>query len=415
MKEYKIFLVAIMMMMLATIVSASATTGTETSPTLRFSVATYSPIPAEPGQNVDVWITVQNIGGTDAQNTAIEFVDSSAFSLTSEADRIVTVPVIGSNSDYTVKYTLKVSDSVVDGANDINFKYTMANLPEVTSTAKVSIDVKSAETPIAISDMTIDPSPLTPGGKTTLSLKIKNMAKSSNIRNVDVALQLTPIISGTTVVDLPFVTVNSGNDKSVDRILPGESSDFSFDLAAYPSAVAGIYKLPILVSYYDDTGTKFTSTILAGVEINSKPDILVNIESSDLNKQVKSGSVLFNAVNRGTTGVKLMTFKLLPSSDYTSTSPSSEIYIGKIDSDDFQTAKFNVQTTKSDTVTFKVMITYKDSLNKDYSETRDVVYQLNDAPKTGSSSTFIWLIVIVVVIVGGIVWYRRRKNRSKNK
>jgi LPXTG-motif cell wall-anchored protein len=416
MKAYKIFLVAVMML-LATMVGAFAATGTgtETSPTLRFSVSTYSPIPAEPGKTVDVWISIQNIGGTDALNTKINFVDSSAFSLISEADRVVTVPIIGSNSDYTAKYTLKVSNSVVDGPNDINFEYTIGNQPGVTSTAKVSIDVKSAETPISVSGMTINPSPLSPGGKTTLSLNIRNMAKSSNIRNVAVALQLTPIISGTTVVDLPFVTVNSGNDKSVDRILPGQSADFSFDLAAYPSAVAGLYKLPILISYYDDTGTKFTTTILAGIEVNAKSDILVNVESSDLNKKMKSGNVLFNIVNRGTTGVKLMTLSLEPSADYKTLPPSSEVYIGKIDSDDFQTAKFNVQTTKSDNVTFKIKLTYKDSLNNEYTEIHSVTYQLNEPAKTGSSSSFIWFIVVVVLIVGGIVWYRRNKNKNKNK
>jgi LPXTG-motif cell wall-anchored protein len=209
--------------------------------------------------------------------------------------------------------------------------------------------------------------------------------------------------------------VNSGNEKTIDRILPGESAEFSFDLAAYPSATAAIYKLPILISYYDDTGTKFTSTILVGVEVNSKPDILVNIESSDLNKKVKTGNVLFNVVNKGTTGVKLLTFTLMPSNDYTLLSPSSEVYLGKIDSDDFQTAKLNIQTAKTDTLTFKVKLTYKDSLNKEYTEIRDVTYTLNEQAKTGGSSTFVWFIVIVVLIVGGIVWYRRSRNKNKNR
>jgi len=243
-------------------------------------------------------------------------------------------------------------------------------------------------------------------------MTIENLARSSSIRKVDVVLSLTPIV-GTTVIDLPFVTVNSGNEKSIDRIAPGDSATFSFELATYPSAQAMLYKLPVTINYYDDAGTQYTKELLIGLEVNAKSDLLVNLENAELNTAVQSGSVLFNVINRGTSNVKLMTFSLEPSSDYEIMSPSNEVYLGNIDSDDFQTAKFDVKTTKTDAVTFKVKLTYKDALNNEFVELYDVVYTLREPASTGKSSSFLWIVIVIVVVIVGFVWFKRRKNKNK--
>jgi hypothetical protein len=405
MKKNNLFIAAVLMV-LAIVGFASAQE--VNNPILKISLSTYDPIPAEPGKLVDVWINVQNIGNNDARNVKIEFVESSAFEIISEEDRVIDIPVLGAFKDYTIKYTIKVSENVADGPNNLMIRYAVGS---IVSTSGISIDVKSAETAVSINDISLNPTPVAAGGKTTLSFKVANLAKSSSIRNVDVVVQITTILAGNNVVDLPFVTVNSGNQKSIDRIGPGQSGAFEFDLAVYPEAESRIYKLPVMISYYDDTGRQYNKTILIGAEVNAKPDLLLTLDSADVNTKVKSGDVLFNVINRGTSNVKLMTLTLKESEAYQITSPSNQLYLGNIDSDDFETARFSIKTDSNERIAFNVEMKYKDSLNNEFTEIHTVNYTLNE-PEQQKSGGFIWIILILVAVVVGVVIFRRRNKRK---
>lgn len=399
---------AVLVLMSVMIVSAQESN----NPVIKLGLSTYDPIPAEPGKLVDVWISVQNIGGADARNLQLEFVDSDAFSVVSEEDRVINIPVLGAYKDYTIKYKVKVSESVADGPNDLMIKYSIGST-SIESTTKISLDVKSTETAISIKDIELSPAPVEAGGKTTLSFNVENLAKSSSIRNVDVTVEVVTLISGTTLVDLPFVTVNSGNQKSIDRIGPGQAGEFVFDLAVYPEAESKIYKLPVTVSYYDDTGRQYEKTILVGVEVNAKPDLLVTLDSSDINVNVNTGDVLFNIINRGTSNVKLMTITLKESEQYEVLSPSNQLYLGNIDSDDFETARFNIKSNEKEDVSFEIELKYKDSLNSEFTEIHTVDYHMK-APEKQKKSPFSFVFIVIVILAVGIFWYRRRNKRKHN-
>jgi hypothetical protein len=139
----------------------------------------------------------------------------------------------------------------------------------------------------------------------------------------------------------------------------------------------------------------------------------VTLESADLNSQVNSGDVLFNIINKGTSNLKLMTVTLEDTDQYDVLSPSSQLYLGNIDSDDFDTARFAVKSTAQNEITFKVNLDYKDSLNNEYKETYYVNYKLS-APTAQKKSGLVWFVVIIIVIIVGIVWYRRSRRRKNN-
>ncbi|MGV8161752.1 MAG: COG1361 S-layer family protein [Candidatus Nanoarchaeia archaeon] len=410
MKKINVFLILALIFVLVASVAVNAQVSSGGS-TIEMTLSNYDPIPAEPGKTAEVWIKIQNTGREDANNVRLEFIDTPVFSLISEEDRVLNLGTLGAQSGYIAKYKIKVADSAPEGENEILIKYSSgSNNLEIIG--KIKIDVKSAETPISVNSIEISPAPLSPGGKATLTLKVDNIARSSNIRNVDVKLQITTITSATTIVDLPFVTVNSGNEQTIDRIAPGESAEFKFDIAAYPDAEAKIYKLPVTISYYDDTGREYEKTLLVGVEVNAKPDLLVTLESTDLNTKIKSGDVLFNIINKGTTNVKLMTITLEDSEGYSVLSPSNDLYLGNIDSDDFETARFNVETIGEGELTFVVKLTYKDALNNEFAQNYNVEYILREqaVQKKGS---LMWVLLIIILVVVVVVWVRRR-NRRKN-
>ncbi|PIN79971.1 hypothetical protein COV13_04415 [Candidatus Woesearchaeota archaeon CG10_big_fil_rev_8_21_14_0_10_32_9] len=282
-------------------------------------------------------------------------------------------------------------------------------------TAKLPIDIKSAEAPISVSSVSMTPEVITPGSKAKLTIAVKNLAKSSNVRDVQVSLYLDPIIASTTIVsDIPFITTTS-NKKSLDRITPGQTSEFTFELVAYPEAESKVYKLPVIISYKDDAGNNYSTTYLVGVQVNSKPDLILNIDSSSLNKNVQQGDVIFNIINKGVNNMKLMTITLNAADGYELLDASNIIYIGGVDSDDFQTANFNVKTTETNVVKFNVTLDYRDALNNEFTDNRLVEYVLREPLDGNGGSPLITIIVILVIAAGIFFWVRKRKKNKELK
>jgi len=313
-----------------------------------------------------------------------------------------------------LKFYLFVADNTPEVSNDLILTYNM-NGDSYLYTVKLPIDIKSAEAPISVSSVSMSPEVITPGSKAKLTLAIKNLAKSSNVRDVQVSLYLDPVIASTTIVsDIPFVTTSS-NKKSLDRIMPGQTSEFTFELLAYPEAESKVYKLPVIISYKDDAGNNYSTTYLVGVQINSKPDLLLNIDSSSLNKKVQQGDVVFNIINKGVNNMKLMTITLNAGESYDVLDATNTIYIGKVDSDDFQTAKFNVKTTETENVKFNVTLEYRDALNNEFTDNRVVDYVLREPLDGNGGSPATTIIVLIVIAAGIFFWFRKRKKNKETK
>ncbi len=406
----KIFLVFVLVLLGAFVSSAYASM----SPNINVSLATYSPLPAEPGKPVTVWVNVQNIG-LSASNIVVELEDSPSFTLLNERDRVKEIPVLGSYNDYLIKYELFVAENTPEGSRDLLVNVKMDGASSVLRT-RLPIDIKSAEAPISVSSVSLNPEILVPGKKSKLTVAVRNLAKSTNVRDVQVSLYLDPIIASTTIVaDIPFVTTTS-NRKSTDRIAPGQTSEFSFELLAYPDAESKIYKLPVIISYKDDSGNNYSLTYMVGVQVNSKPELLLNVDSSSISKSLRQGEVVFSVVNKGVNNLKLMSITLNEGEGYEVTDTSNMLYIGKLDSDDFETAKFNVKVSpQTSVVNYNITLDYRDALNNEFSDNRNVEYVLRESVNGNGGNSLITIVVMLVLAAGIFVWFRKRKIKAIKK
>ena len=379
---------------------------------LSAELSTYDPIPAIPGRSVDIWITLQNLGNAEAKDVTVEFVDTSAFTLQSENDRITKISRISSRSDYLLKYKVKVSQNAIDGTNYLTLKYGLNGL---NYEKKIGIDVKSTDAPITISSVKVEPNPIVPGSKSKVTISIKNLASSINVRDLTVSMGLSPVAVSTTVIDLPFVPVGSASRKTIDVVRAGQTSEVSFDIAAYPNAKAQIYKIPVTLSFSDDSGKDYEEIVLIGLEVNSKPDVLVIIENGDITTQTKEGEIIFDITNRGLSDVKLMTATLEDADGFEVLSPSNTLYIGNVDSDDFESASFDIKATKEGNLKLPLKIEFKDSFNNKHTEEFELEYVVRDGDSNkGSSGTIIFVVIIIIIIVGVII-YKRRKKKQKRR
>ena len=252
---------------------------------------------------------------------------------------------------------------------------------------------------------TITPEIISPGEKANVKIDFQNTELSS-LEDVVVKLDL----SNTT---LPFAPIQSGTEQTIKTISPGSSASLNFGLIVFPDAASNVYRVPVQVTYYDSTGTKFTKNEVIGIVVGAKPKYQLDLEESTVYQKGKSGKVVLSLSNIGPTDMKFTSLTLSNSENYDVIS-KSRVYVGNLKPDDFETAEFNIYVKSPGTL--KVNIEYKDTFNNDYSETRELTlpvydnnlinkYGLITTESNGQIVTFILLLFVIVIIIG---WVKTR-------
>jgi len=180
-----------------------------------------------------------------------------------------------------------------------------------------------------------------------------------------------------------------------------------------------IYKIPLEISYREDSETK-TKNSLISITVSSEPIIGVSVEDGLLLKG-QENEIDIKIINKGLSDVKFLEVEI-GSSTYFDRLSQKNIYIGDIDSDDFDSAEFKVFFKENSPTTLKipVSVSYKDALNNKYTEDFDLqvrVYTKKKAIELGLMEQS--YIKLYAGIVGGLfvlyIVYRKLKKRRKKK
>ncbi|MCF7872089.1 COG1361 S-layer family protein [Candidatus Woesearchaeota archaeon] len=403
----------ILMALIVILTLAMATQTNAASPEIELTIQSYSPSPIEPGDSAELWIKAENIGTETAKKLQVEFLDNYPFKLISENDRITTINELEMGRSYILRYKIQIDPGAIQGSNNIQMKYSYDGHQEYSVTKNLPLLIRTTDTPITLSYVKLNDETMHPGEKNTLKIGIKNLAKSSTVRDLSVELILTPVYGSTGILaDIPFTPLNSGSKKTLDKIRAGQTAEFEFQIATYPDAESKLYKVPVQIKYRDEIGTQYNDTILIGLEVNSKPELMITLEDSQINTQNPKGEITIAVTNRGISDLKLMTLTLEESQDYQIISPTNQIYLGNVDSDDFETARFEIKTQGSGTIKLPIQIEYKDSLNKDFKENYEIEYNILE-PNGEQNNTGTIIIVVIILAIIGIIIYKKRKKKRK--
>ena len=253
----------------------------------------------------------------------------------------------------------------------------------------------------------MNPDEIAPGETSMIKLGIENNAQN-DIIDVSVALDLK---------EVPFAPFDSSSEFNIDKIRDGEIEYAEFEIIALNNAASGIYKIPVQISY-EESGTIKTKDSLISISVNSDPLIGVSVEDGLLLKNQKN-DISVRVVNKGLSDVKFLEVEIGSSTSYTLLSQKN-IYIGDLDSDDFDSVDFTIyfKPNTLNTINLPVSITYKDALNEKYTEEFTIpltVYSQERAIELGlltQSNTQTYVVVIIVLIVAYIV-YRKVKKYMK--
>lgn len=413
---------------------SSASVAIETthySPNIQVLTLKYDPYPVGPGEYFDLWLKLGNEEEADIDDFTFELVPEYPFSIDRSETAQRHFGKIYGNSIMLVHYKIRVDESAVDGINPVKFRYryVQSNLKWIEGQEKILVQTREAV--LNIVSVSSDPEMIPPGKDAIVRIKVKNLA-SSVIRDVlfnldlsmsTVARNPTTLAPTTVFIDsyfnsIPLVPVNSSTQKMIGYISAGEEKEIEYEVRALADAKAKVYKIPIRMTYHDGIGGNFTKDDVIGLVVGDMPDISVYISDNTIYSAGMTGDVSVKFVNKGSTDAKFLNVMLKKSGDYEIIS-SDKVYIGDLDSDDYETADFkiNVKKLKSGKLNIPVHFEFKDPNSNEYSRDLDlelVAYSTKERGQGGSGSLTSIIVVLVMLAAGWLIYKRWEKGRKKN-
>ncbi|MBS3139504.1 hypothetical protein J4479_00705 [Candidatus Woesearchaeota archaeon] len=271
------------------------------------------------------------------------------------------------------------------------------------------VGLLSINSVVAITVDSIEASLLTPGSDGTISLIIENNLDEDAD---DVSLQLQ-------FAGLPL-TPSGSSEQLVSEIDEGDKEKFSFRVRVASDARPGDYELPYTLNYKQDGSLQSRKGSL-GIRISGEPELAYSL-SADKPVENQQSKISLKIVNRGFADARFASVKII-TGDFVLLS-EEEVYLGTIDSDDFETAEFEVLFDRNQ-ARFKAAVEYKDFENQDRIEQINLpitIYSREEALRLGiikqnNAVLIIGLIICLAIIF--VVWKaiskRRRLKNSLRK
>lgn len=395
------------------------------------------PDPVEPGDIVEVRFKVENIGRETARNVVFEILPEYPFSLQPGQPATVSLGNLNVNSfgenAVIVYYKLRVDPAATPGNNSIQFRYSINGGTSWILPEKFYIRVQHTDSTLSISQVNTQPTEILPGEDAKVSITLENMA-ATFLKNIALRLDLSfstlddlmgtsaTAASQSELLQLPFAPLNSATEKSI-KLLEGSSKHtFTYDIIAYPSAQAGIYKVPIQVKYLDELNNQYVINDVITLMVKPAPILSLRLDSSDIKTAGQKGSVVVSFVNKGKSNILFVDSELQDSEQFELLS-AKEMYIGNIDSDDYETVEYEIRLNSdvSDHFTLPIKVSYEDELGQELSATHNVkvrVYsseESKDLGINGEKSVSPVVITIIIVVAGILLYLIIKKVRSRKK
>ncbi|MEM0465150.1 MAG: hypothetical protein QXW97_00415 [Candidatus Pacearchaeota archaeon] len=253
------------------------------------------------------------------------------------------------------------------------------------------------------------PDKIAPGESSLIYIILKNN-EDYDIDQIIVSLDLS---------NVPIAPYNTGTDYSINKIKSGDSKEVQFKIIILNNAIPGIYKIPINIKYNDEEGKIITKQSLISINVYSSPLIEAKIEDGIVLKG-KKNKITVKVINKGLDNAKFLEMSLQKKSNYYSLLSQEKVYIGDVDSNDFQTSDFEIfiNNEAPNNIKIPINIGYKDTFNRNYTYNTDLnirAYSKKDAIKYGliqNNSIYGIIILAIITVIIIYIFYRiiRRKK-----
>ncbi len=372
----------------------------------------YEPFPAEPGQYVKVWLKLKNVGSKQLNNVYLMLEEEYPFSFDPGDNGTKIISSINPSQEILVEYEIRVDSKALEGDYDLNLKYKIGSSGRSIISIPITMSVTTPNPVLDFVTVRYEPERLSPGDIAKIILTMRNNA-DSDIKDISLALDL----SGE---DIPFAPLNGISEKTIRALSVGESRDVVFDIIVEGNAVSQVYKIPLDVSYSDAAGNEITRSDNLALVVDEQPDLLYSLEPAEgYFTKGMTGDVVLSISNKGLTKVSFLDVEILDSDQYSLVS-NNKVYIGNIDSDDYETAEFKINIGKvKGEIPIRFKINYKDNFNKLHTDYKDInlrIYTSGELSKLGlvqGNYNGVYFLIFIIAIAGGWFYYKKYYKKKK--
>ena len=373
---------------------------------LTVTFLSQDPDPVSPGSYADLRWRVENRGTKDLKD--VQFVIDPEYPLilndpnegTKMLGDVGTKQV--SEDALILHWRVRVDENAIEGTANVRLNYFSEDIGYKLD--PFPINIQSRQALLAVDSVEMIPRDPAPGQLVNATILLHNLVETS-VEDVKVTLDLS---------ESNLAPIGSTNQKIVQRIDGSETVAVPFTLAVDANAPAKINQIPLRIEYANHFNDQFTLNTSFGVRVAAASDYLMNLESTEVHTANAQGTVTVSISNTGKSDLNFVSIELLPSTDYRVLS-TSQVYVGNLQSDDFETAEFSlhVPSTKATTLPLHVRVQFKDAYNEVHEDPVDVqlrLYSSSEARKMGltSGSSGGWMVVLVLLVIGSIIEWRRR-------
>lgn len=393
---------------------------TPSQKSLRIKNTRYEPFPVEPGNYFDMWIRVENFGSSDINNFKFRLVPEYPFSLDPNEEAEREFGLLQAGGQTLFKFKVRADINAVEGSNPLKYEYTFTG--GKWDQAQFNINIYTLDPILSIEEVLVDKERAAPGEDVEIELKLKNLADST-LKDVNVKLNFIKFeqtAAGFQASVLPISPLGSSDEKTIKIMEGGAEESVKFNVIIDPSAEATVYKIPLTITYNDMQGINYTKDTVISLVVGSEPDLAVTIDDSTAQMPGSVGDIVIKFVNKGFSEIKFLYVTLEENGDFEIISPQ-EVYLGNVDSDDYESAEFKVyinSKTKGEVI-LPVTIEYKDTNNNHYTKKlnlRNRIYSSSEAKKFGlvKGSKLNGFVVLIIIVLAGLFVYKRIKKKKKN-
>lgn len=248
---------------------------------------------------------------------------------------------------------------------------------------------------------------LAPGEEGEINIEIENTL-GSEVKDISLSLVFN---------NLPFIPIGSSED-SLGELDGDDDEELTFKIKAANNIKPGDYEIPYNIQYTVNKEIK-KRTGSIGIKVEANPDLAFTISTE---KPVigKQDRLTLKIINKGFADAKFVSVKLIPEG-FTLLS-DSEIYVGAVDSDDFETAEFDIIYDNQKPI-FSAIVEYINFENKKITKIIDLpikVYTEDKATELGlikNNNLALYISILITLVLIFILYriVRRRIKDSKRK